>query len=777
MKNTRSPEALEQEIAKLRQENKLLKQSLKRKEVEKCADNFHTFFNTVQDFLFVLDEKGDIIDANETVFDRLGYTREELVGKSVLLTHPEERRVEAGQLVFDLLQGTSEYCPIPLKTKSGQYIPVETRVKKGYWNGKPAIFGVSKDISKLKLSEEKFSKAFQNSLVMSGISDIETGVYVEVNDTFCNALGYTRSEMIGKSSYELNILPIETRNQILANNDIGKGIRNVETKIRKKSGEDLTVLMSAVLVYVQDKQYMYTTALDISENLKMHAVLYANEKKLRSIFDIIGVGIALTDENCSIIECNGTYQKMLGFTEKEVLGKNLTNIKHKVVRADLSPMPVEEFASIKAINEDRDIRDYQEGLLQPDNKIVWLSVNAAPIRLPGYGAIVSCTDITARIEAVEALREKEERFRTMAENITDVIWTLNLNQNRFTYISPSVFQLRGYTVEEAMAQTLQESLSPESMDVVLNQLYPKLQGFLANPEKKNHYYNELQQKCQDGSYIWIEVISQFQFSKTGDVEVLGVTRNIEKKKQAELALKESEARLKLSNATKDKFFSIIAHDLRNPFGTILGFSSLIEEDYKHDLFENINEYNGYIQQSAKTGFELLINLLDWSKIQNGKFKFNPEEFDLFFQVKNLKTSFNAMMNKKQLKFSVLVLPGFLIKADRLMIETVLRNLISNAVKFTPGGGEISIRAKKSDEEVQIYVSDSGIGLPQDKINRLFKIEDSFTTVGTEQETGTGLGLVLCHDFLEQHQGTISVESKLNIGTTFKITIPSDIDIS
>jgi len=777
MKNTPSPESLEQEIAKLRQENKLLKQSLKRKDVEKCADNFHIFFNTVQDFLFVLDEKGDIIDANETVFDRLGYTREELVGKSVLLTHPEERREEAGQIVFDILQGTSEYCPIPLKTKSGQYIPVETRVKKGYWNGKPAIFGVSKDISKMKLSEEKFSKAFQNSLVMSGISDIETGVYVEVNDTFCNALGYTRAEMIGKSSYELNILPIETRNQILANNDIGKGIRNIETKIRKKSGEDLIVLISAVLVYVQDKQYLYTTALDITENLKMHAVLYANEKKLRSIFDIIGVGIALTDDNNSIIECNDAYQKMLGFTEKEVLGKNLTNIKHKVVRADLSPMPVEEFASIKAINEDRDVRDYQEGLLQPDNKIVWLSVNAAPIRLPGYGAIVSCTDITARIEAVEALREKEERFRAMAENITDVIWTLNLNQNRFTYISPSVFQLRGYTVEEAMAQTLQESLSPESMDVVLNQLYPKLQLFLDNPEKKNHHYNELQQKCKDGSFIWIEVISQFQFSKTGDVEVLGVTRNIEKKKQAELALKESETRLKLSNATKDKFFSIIAHDLRNPFGTILGFTSLIDEDSKNEHFDNISEYNSYIQQSAKTGFELLVNLLDWSKIQSGKFKFNPEEFDLFLQVKNLKTSFNAMMNKKQLKFRVLVLPGFLIKADRLMIETVLRNLISNAVKFTPGGGEISISAKKSDEEVLIYISDSGIGLSQDRINRLFKIEDSFTTVGTEQEAGTGLGLILCHDFLEQHQGNISVESELNKGTTFKITIPSDIDIN
>jgi len=777
MKNAPSQEALEQEIAKLRKENRLLRKSLKVRDFEKYVDNFHQFFNTIQDFLFVLDENGNILDANETVFDRLGYTKDELVGKSVLLTHPEERREEAGQIVFDMLQGTSEYCPIPLKTKSGRYIPVETRVKQGCWNGKPAIFGVSKDISKIKLSEEKFSKAFQNSLVMSCISDLETGVYVEVNETFCNALGYTRAEMIGKSSYELNILPIETRNQIFKNNDIGKGIKNIETKIRKKSGEDLTVLMSAALIYVQDKQYIYTTALDITENLKMHAVLYANEKKLRSIFDIIGVGIALTDENSSIIECNETYQKMLGLTEREVLGKNLTSIRHKVFRADLSLMPVEEFASIKAINEDRDIRDYQEGLLQPDNKIVWLSVNAAPIRLPGYGAIVSCTDITARVEAVEELREKEERFRTLAENITDVIWTLNLNQNRFTYISPSVTQLRGYTVEEAMAQTLQESLSPESMDKVLNQLYPKFQDFLDNPEKKNHHYNELQQICKDGSYIWIETISQFQFSKTGDIEVLGVTRNIEKKKQAELALKESETRLKQSNATKDKFFSIIAHDLRNPFGTILGFTSLIEEDCKNDIFENISEYNSYIQQSAKTGFELLVNLLDWSKIQNGKFKFNPEEFDLFLQSKNLETSFNAMMNKKQLKFKVLVLPGFLIKADRLMIETVLRNLISNAIKFTLSGGVISISAKKSEEEIQICVSDNGIGLSQDKINRLFKIEDSFTTVGTEQETGTGLGLILCHDFLEQHEGNISVESELNKGTTFKITIPSDIGIN
>lgn len=750
--------------------------------------------------------------------------------------------------------------------------------------------------SEERIPEDKYSKAFNNTLVMNTITDIISGVYIEVNDTFCKTLGFRKAELIGKSSSELQVIPFDSRKKILSENDINKGIRNVEITLRKKSGQELAALFSAELINVHGQQYMYSTVLDITESKKIQADLLASERKFRAIFDIIGVGIALTDEAGKIIDCNAAYEKILGRTKNALIGRKFGEKRMKVVRPDLSPMPIEEFASVRALIEKREVRDTQKGIYQSDKTIAWLSVNAEPVNLPGYGVIVSYTDITTRIEAEKALKEKDELYRTVVENITDVIWVLNLNQNRFTYISPSVYQLRGFTAEEAMAQTMQESLSPESVDLVFRKVYPKLEQFLANPNIKDHLYNELQQTRKGGGYVWIETITQFQFAKNGDVEVMGVTRNIEQRKKTELALRDSEARLKLSidaanegtwdwnvttdevqfnakwaemlgyepeelkqhintwrshihpedssrvedalkkhidgesdsykveyrlhtksgdwkwvedvgkvierdeyqnptrviglhydlsqqkniqqqllevNATKDKFFSIVAHDLRNPFSAILGFSGLIDEECKNSNFDNIQEYNTYILQSARSGYNLLVNLLDWSRIQNGKIKFNPNSFNLYQSVKSLFVSFNASINEKKQEFQILFPADFTIYADRLMIETILRNLISNAIKFTPQGGIISLSAAKTKGETRIAISDTGVGISPDKVARLFKIEESFSTAGTKNEVGTGLGLVLCKDFIKQHKGTLSVASELNKGTTFTILIPSD----
>src|SRR5512133_3449188 len=136
--------------------------------------NFEIFFNTIDELLFVLDDQGRILYANDTVVQRLGYTREEMTGQSVLMVHPPERRAEAAQITQDMLAGKVEFCPVPVQTRDGMQIPVETRVKVGEWDGKPVLFGVTKDISRLKLSEEKFSKAFHSSAALMALSYVET---------------------------------------------------------------------------------------------------------------------------------------------------------------------------------------------------------------------------------------------------------------------------------------------------------------------------------------------------------------------------------------------------------------------------------------------------------------------------------------------------------------------------------------------------------------------------------------------------------------------------
>ncbi|MCX6225617.1 MAG: PAS domain S-box protein [Bacteroidia bacterium] len=219
-----------------------------RKQFEKLLQqtrhNYETFFNTIDEFLFVLDEQGNIIYTNITAINRLGYTQEELYGKSVLMIHPSERREEAGRIVGEMLSGLTEFCPIPVITKSGVQIPVETRVSHGFWDGKPAIFGVTKDISKVRLSEEKFSKVFYLNPSACGLSDLDNHEYIEVNKAFYTLLGFDKDEVIGKAAFDLGILTNETQNSIILKEDsIGK-VTNVEANLKAKNGDIKHVLLS-----------------------------------------------------------------------------------------------------------------------------------------------------------------------------------------------------------------------------------------------------------------------------------------------------------------------------------------------------------------------------------------------------------------------------------------------------------------------------------------------------------------------------------------------------
>ncbi|MEI8085086.1 MAG: PAS domain S-box protein [Paludibacter sp.] len=232
--------------------------------LNQTRQNYETFFNTIDDFLFVLDEKGNMLHTNKLVVDRLEYTTEELIYNSVLMVHPVERREEAGRIVGEMLAGTAEFCPVPLFTKSGKSIPVETRVKPGFWDGKPMIFGVSKDISKIQLSEEKFSKAFHSSSALMAITGYDDDVFIDVNDIFLKKLEYSRDEIIGKSSTNLTLFEdlVLDRSQKL-NKEIQ--IRDVELQLNPKSGEALTGLVSTEKIYVGEKLCILTLIIDITE--------------------------------------------------------------------------------------------------------------------------------------------------------------------------------------------------------------------------------------------------------------------------------------------------------------------------------------------------------------------------------------------------------------------------------------------------------------------------------------------------------------------------------
>lgn len=253
-------------------------------------------------------------------------------------------------------------------------------------------------------------------------------------------------------------------------------------------------------------------------------------------------------------------------------------------------------------------------------------------------------------------------------------------------------------------------------------------------------------------------------------------------------LKESEEHLKRLNAMKDKFFGIIAHDLRNPFAVLIGSSELLvnytdplhsvdgEENQANFLDVNsIKQLSSSVNRSAKIGYALLENLLEWSRSQTGNLKFNPVKLNIRKLIEQNISNMRMYMDNKKIDIVSEITEDMEIIADENMLNTVLRNLLNNAVKFTHINGKITVNAGKVKNNLMVSVKDNGIGITKSNINKLFRIDTNFTNMGTAKEKGTGLGLVLCKEFIEKHDGKIWVESVAGKGSEFKFTIPLTIN--
>ena len=255
----------------------------------------------------------------------------------------------------------------------------------------------------------------------------------------------------------------------------------------------------------------------------------------------------------------------------------------------------------------------------------------------------------------------------------------------------------------------------------------------------------------------------------GKKYLIGVIHDITERKKSEDSHKENEERLKGLNTTKDKLFSIIAHDLRTPFDNIIGLTELILENAID--FEESEKYIKILNSSAKNTLILLDNLLNWAKSQTGQLNYIPKK--IFISNVILEIIALNRLHAETKKISIVYSSSTEIEvyADENMLRTVLRNLISNAIKFTNIGGKIHIYATLKQEHVEISIADNGIGINKEKSKMLFEIISNTTTVGTANENGSGLGLVLCKEFVNKNGGEIWVESEEGKGSDFKFTLP------
>ncbi|MEI6154922.1 MAG: PAS domain S-box protein, partial [Deltaproteobacteria bacterium] len=282
--------------------------------LEQSRQNFYTFFNTIDDFLYVLSESGSIIHVNNTVIRRLGYSETELVGQSVLMVHPPELKEEAAQVVLAMLAGQISSCFIPVMTRDGRLIAVETRVTKGKWNGIPVLFGVSKNISQLKQSEEKFSRAFHSSSVSMAISTMDDGCFLDVNETFLTTMGFSREDVIGKTSIELGIfINLENRTEThRIVKETGRA-RNVEVQVRTKDGKILDGLFSADTITINDTSCLLTVMTDITDRKLMEEELL-RAQKIESL-GILAGGIAHDFNNLMTVVLGNVQLAMMGLPE------------------------------------------------------------------------------------------------------------------------------------------------------------------------------------------------------------------------------------------------------------------------------------------------------------------------------------------------------------------------------------------------------------------------------------------------------------------------------
>lgn len=270
----------------------------------------------------------------------------------------------------------------------------------------------------------------------------------------------------------------------------------------------------------------------------------------------------------------------------------------------------------------------------------------------------------------------------------------------------------------------------------------------------------------------MEVYAYPIFDDDGDVvKIIEYSLDITERKEAEEALRESEQQLREVNATKDKFFSIIAHDLKSPLSVLVSASEMLIHNIEQFKKDKIKSFLKDITKTAIQTYNLLENLLEWARTQTGQIEYNPETLNLKQLIMETVLFLTSKAESKKIKIHYQADENLFIFADERMASTVLRNLTTNALKYTHPKDEIKIIGQQKDDMIEIAVIDSGVGIRKEDIKKLFQINVHYTTKGTFNEKGTGLGLILCKEFVDKHGGEIWVESKVGKGSIFKFTLP------
>lgn len=415
------------------------------------------------------------------------------------------------------------------------------------------------------------------------------------------------------------------------------------------------------------------------------------------------------------------------------------------------------------INQEKSIKD-------PQGKEIILSTTKMPLR-DRKGHVAGIAGIGRDVTRQKDDRERLHQLSVVASATDNVVVIMDA-QGEFTWVNRCFEDRYGLDMEAFIREqgsNLQDNSSNPRIGEILDEV--------VNSKVARTYTTRTQDK--KGKDVWYQThITPILDDKEQVSSLFLIDVDISSIKKADLMIKQQKYelehqrdQLKKLNASKDQLFSIIAHDLKNPFQAIIGFAELLKEDHREMAEEQVEEYLDAIHQSSTSAYDLLFNLLQWARTQTGSVKVHPVDVGVHKLTAKVLDLFSAPTTDKKIRIKNEVPEEIRVRSDKDMLHTVLRNLLGNAIKYTYEEGTITLSAKSLEEEVEISVQDTGQGMTEAQLKALFTVDKAVSTPGTSGEQGTGLGLMVCHEFLSMNQGAIRVHSESGKGSTFTISLP------
>ncbi|MFK5857095.1 MAG: PAS domain S-box protein [Bacteroidota bacterium] len=756
--------------------NEKIQLKIAKEEAEESQKAYEEVVETTNDLITVVGKEGKIIFVNHASSIFFGLPPNECLGKKAFnFVHPKD--IEYTIIKFEeWLTSTKNnfYIENRQVNVKGHVLDVAWNVNIVRSNNKVIkITSVGRDITEqkkadqlLRESEAHFKNMFERHNAIMLLIEPDTGIIIDSNKAASNYYGHSKTKLCSMNINEINTL---TPEEVLSEQQNAKNENRNHFIFSHKlaNGEVRIVEVHSSPIDIKGKQILFSIIYDITDRKFAEIALKESNEYLENLFNYANAPIVVWNNELEITRFNHAFEKLSGYTASEVFSQKIDILfpKHKII---------ESLQLIKETTAGEKWQTVEIEILRKNSEIRTVLWNSANILDKSDENIIATIaqgqDITDRNKATLALKYSEEKLSLLLNSTAEGIYGIDLDGS-CTFANKACIEILGYKNESQLfgknMHNLIHHTYPDGthMDSNLCIIYKAYKQGIGTHVDNEHFWKA------DGSSFPVEYSSYPQYKDNEIVGAVVTFTDITQRKHNEHALIESENQLRDLNSTKDKLFSVIAHDLRSPFNSILGFSELLIDSVKGPEIAKTEKYVEIIHSSAKNTLTLLDNLLDWAKSQTGLMTFIPEELNLSLVIKEVIKFSNSPAEIKNISLNYVQTDDVMVYADHNMINTILLNLISNAIKFTNPGGNIEINSRLHQKQVEISISDNGVGMDKDTYNKIFSIDINHTTKGTAKEKGSGLGLVLCKEFVDRHQGEIWAESKKGGGSVFYFTLP------